>query len=656
MWWVAPLLVQSKYGLNFLQFTEQVGAIWGTTSLTESLRLMSYWPSYLGVGYADRLLPYFNDSPTMLFDPAVVLSSLLVPALALGGYVVTRGRRYAPLLLACGLVALLVMSVGYPTGTLLRSGVTFIYNRVAAVQFLRTTYKAGPVLALAVALLLGAAAGAAWTRIGEVALRHRRMTAQTGLLALIAALIVLSSLPLFEGRGLELTWKSVPSAWRQAGQGLDASLPANSRALVLPGQAYGFYNWGGTVDPLLPTLTKRPVAVRNTPPYDDLHAVDFLWTVDDLVQQQRLLPGELEPLLSLMSARAVITATDDDDARSGAMPAQAAASVLSRQGGLGAPATSYGPETTFASPSDTADPPARLPEVRRYDVPAQGLVRIEPTTSPTIVDGSAQGVADVAALGGLAPGRPLFYAGDETAATLRGQAVAGADVFITDSDRRQVFVASTVRQNLGATEPGRPRRSAPTPPSLTRSRPGAPTPRPSPSSAACARSPPPTTPSCRSSPSSGRSRRSTATRDRVGGRSDARPQPPLDTGDLRRASRRPVDRPAPRSVRPGRPLTEVQITAATSTLHPGENHLVLNLRHVAALRITLDSRQEPRARHRRHRRAGRGPDPGCPRPRAAAPPGADAGPPRGAAWPYPLTYVLERTTADDPLQRGPRRP
>ena len=167
VWWVAPLLVQSKYGLNFLQFTEQVGAIWGTTSLTESLRLMSYWPSYLGVGYTDRLLPYFNDSPTMLFDPAVVVSSLLVPALALGGYVVTRSRRYVPLLLACGLVALLVMSVGYPTGTLLRSGVTFIYNRVAAVQFLRTTYKAGPVLALAVALLLGAAAGAAWTRIGS---------------------------------------------------------------------------------------------------------------------------------------------------------------------------------------------------------------------------------------------------------------------------------------------------------------------------------------------------------------------------------------------------------------------------------------------------------------------------------------------------------
>ena len=95
-----PLLVQSHYGLNFLKFTEQVGAIWATTSLTESLRLMSYWPSYLGVGYADRLIPYFADSGTLLFDPAVVVASLLVPAFALTGYLWTRRWRYAGFLLA----------------------------------------------------------------------------------------------------------------------------------------------------------------------------------------------------------------------------------------------------------------------------------------------------------------------------------------------------------------------------------------------------------------------------------------------------------------------------------------------------------------------------------------------------------------------------
>src|SRR5206468_1548633 len=42
VWWAIPVLVQSLYGIDFLKFTEQAGTIWGTTGLTESLRLMGY--------------------------------------------------------------------------------------------------------------------------------------------------------------------------------------------------------------------------------------------------------------------------------------------------------------------------------------------------------------------------------------------------------------------------------------------------------------------------------------------------------------------------------------------------------------------------------------------------------------------------------------
>ena len=80
-----PLLVQSRYGVDFLRFTEQPGTIWATTSLPESLRLMGYWISYLGVGYGGDLRPYFGDGGVLLFALPVVLAGLLVPALALGG-------------------------------------------------------------------------------------------------------------------------------------------------------------------------------------------------------------------------------------------------------------------------------------------------------------------------------------------------------------------------------------------------------------------------------------------------------------------------------------------------------------------------------------------------------------------------------------------
>ena len=83
----------------------------------------------------------------------------------------------------------------------------------------------------------------------------------------------------------QLTWKRIPAAWTDAGHDLDRELPPNSRALVLPGQIFAYYTWGGTIDAILPRLTKRPVAVRYETPYSDPHATDLLWTVDRLVQQ-----------------------------------------------------------------------------------------------------------------------------------------------------------------------------------------------------------------------------------------------------------------------------------------------------------------------------------------------------------------------------------
>ena len=62
---------------------------------------------------------------------------------------------------------------------------------------------------------------------------------------------------------------------------------------MLPGQIFANYTWGGTIDAILPRVTKRPVAVRYETPYGDPHATDLLWTVDRLVTQRRLLPGQL---------------------------------------------------------------------------------------------------------------------------------------------------------------------------------------------------------------------------------------------------------------------------------------------------------------------------------------------------------------------------
>ena len=118
--------------------------------------------------------------------------------------------------------------------------------------------------------------------------------------------------------------------------------------MVLPGDLFSFYDWGGTVDPILPALSTRPVAERAEVPYADLRATNLLWTIDGLVHQQRLLPGQLSPLLSLIGVRSVITGTDDDLARSDAPAPADAAAQLAAQPGFARPARTYGPVTRFA--------------------------------------------------------------------------------------------------------------------------------------------------------------------------------------------------------------------------------------------------------------------------------------------------------------------
>ena len=95
LWWVVPVLVHVHYGINFLQYTEQPATIWGTNSLTESLRLMGYWTSYLGVGFGINR-PFSTDASTLLFNPLVIAASLLMPALAVAGFVRARRISYAP--------------------------------------------------------------------------------------------------------------------------------------------------------------------------------------------------------------------------------------------------------------------------------------------------------------------------------------------------------------------------------------------------------------------------------------------------------------------------------------------------------------------------------------------------------------------------------
>ncbi|HEV3379122.1 MAG TPA: alpha-(1-_3)-arabinofuranosyltransferase family protein, partial [Thermoleophilaceae bacterium] len=453
LWWIAPLLVHVSYGVDFLQFTEQPRSIWGTNSATEALRLMAYWTSYIGVGFYGASRPLFTEAGTLLFNPVVVVATLAVPAIAVAGFAWTRGWRYGPFLLLLVLVGVAIEVAGFPNGTPARDGMEWLYRNVPLVRFMRTTQKAAPLVAAGVAGLLALFVQVALQRLRQA---QRGWVARFGPVALpvaVAALILLGALPLVRGTAVEeqIAWEEIPEAWTEAGRDLDRELTRNSRAVVLPGQIFANYTWGGTTDAILPRVTERPVAVRYETPYSDPRANDMLWTVDRLVQQRRLLPGQLVPMLRTMGAGAVVSGSDDDTSRSGAVNAAAAAEELAAQG-LDEPSRSYGPERYVPPPRGELGPGAELPQVRRYDLPpSRGLVSVAPAGPPVIVDGSAEGLAGLAAFGALPRRVPILYAGDLRTGVLRRYAASGAEVVITDTNRRRRFVPEFGHQNLGTT-------------------------------------------------------------------------------------------------------------------------------------------------------------------------------------------------------------
>ncbi|TML05869.1 MAG: DUF3367 domain-containing protein, partial [Actinobacteria bacterium] len=443
-WWVVPVIVHARYGTNFLPFTEQPGTIWGTTSISESLRLMGFWTSYIGVGFGGRLDPFAGQGHVLLFSKTVVVAGLLVPALVLGGFIWTRRARYGPFFLAMTLVGVVIMAAGWPEGTPLRRGLTFTYNHTQALQFLRTTYKAGPLVALGLAVLGGGALSAAVARIPE--LRRR-----TALVAATAVLVAVAAWPLVTGNAVErqLEFK-LPVAWKQLARDLDKR-PDSSRALVEPGQLFAFQRWGGTIDNVLPALTDHPVATRYIVPFSDLRSADLQWGVDDLIGQERALPGQLRPLLDLMAVGDLVVSSDDDRRRGGGQAPLEAMAQLAPV--LDLPGKDYGSRRRVQPAAGRIAPAQEVPELHRVELGTQGIVRVLPRGPATIVDGAAQGVEALASYGDLPDDRPTRYAADLSRAELRKAAVDGATIAISDSNRRQAFVAARLRQNRGAVLP-----------------------------------------------------------------------------------------------------------------------------------------------------------------------------------------------------------
>ena len=459
LWWVIPVIIQAKFGANYLTFTEHAEAILHTPSASESLRLLGYWVAYIN-GYPDPD-PQLPAIGGYLLSAPTILATFAVPAIAIGSLLLLRHWRYGAFFVLLLGFSVLAMSIGFPQQSPFGLAVTDLYYSAGPLQFMRTTYKAAPLAALALACLAGVGLGSAFDAVRSVRLNvdgvvRAAWPATVVLIVLIGALLLFWGRPLWSGNAIDsrLFFSSVPTPWVEAIDQAQSATPSDSRIAVLPGELFGWYTWGGTQNSVVPGLSEKPVLVRQITRPATEQAAQLLDSVDARVQQGRLTPGQLPPLLQLMGVGRVLVGTDSSPRLSEALDPARVEAELAQQPGFAKPAASFGPVSTFAPPPDRGGPAVPLAEVRAYAAPRPArprITRVHPAQQPAVVDGDADGIVAMAGVGALSPGRASFYAADLNRASFSALLPDQPTLTFTDSNRRRAVLGSKLTTNTGPT-------------------------------------------------------------------------------------------------------------------------------------------------------------------------------------------------------------
>ena len=443
-WWLVGVRLQGVYGLPVLQLTENVRTVAERSTPGDVLRGLGNWVFYSrdGGGYVlDQAEAYDRDA-------LVVALSYAVPVIGLVAALAVRWahRTYFGLLVVIGVVVAVGSSpLDDPSlyGSLWER---FTSDTSVGLAF-RNSPRAVPLLVLGFAGLLAAAVGAVPRR------RWERLAGATVAVVALGALLPVWQTGYLSER-LDRS-EDIPTYWTEAIAAIDAG-DHGTRVLELPGSTFAAYRWGNLVDPLPPGLTDRPYLAREVLPYGTPPSVNLLDALDRRAQLGILEPASIAPVARLLGVGTISLRGDlERSERAFSPPPGPVYRALVGAEGL-APPLPFGPPG-----GDGSDP--GLPSVALFAVEdPQTIVRAAPAASPIVLAGDGDGIVDAAAAG-LIDGRQLVLqaaALDDDA--LDGALDAGADLVLTDTNRRRIqtwFYA--LRDTRGPTE--RAGRTAPDP-------------------------------------------------------------------------------------------------------------------------------------------------------------------------------------------------
>jgi arabinofuranan 3-O-arabinosyltransferase len=429
-WWALPLLLQRRWGFDFVPFTESADTTQATTSAFEAVRGTGAWLSYLHLGGA--WLPAgwaLASSAGLVF----VTAALAAAGLAGLAHAPERGFLVGSVLLGAALVSAAYAgpaggALGAPARELLASGLSP----------LRNTAKFEPVLRVPLALGLAATLAAA-SRI--------RLCAAVSTAAALA-LVLVAALPLLEGRSAQTgSPQRIPAAWRDLAGYLDRQA-GDERALLVPGAPFGEYTWGRPLDEPLQPLARSPWAVRSLIPLGGTASTNLLDAIERRLQTGERSPG-LQDALARAGIRYVVARNDLDWRRAGApRPAQVHDALVAA--GLRRVAA-FGPPVREATTSPLLSPDlgigryeARRAQLEVFAVRRRtSMVAALPAARAITISGGAEAIPQLLDQRVLRPDDPAVTAADRAPAPRRW--------IVTDSLRRRDVDFGLVHDNASYT-------------------------------------------------------------------------------------------------------------------------------------------------------------------------------------------------------------
>ncbi|HYF46876.1 MAG TPA: alpha-(1-_3)-arabinofuranosyltransferase family protein, partial [Acidimicrobiales bacterium] len=451
LWWMSGLTLQGAFGIPILRYTETYQAVAVTSMTPELLRGLGYWFFYGN----DKLGQWIVPSISYMSWGLPV--SYAIPILAFLSAVVTRFRHRA-FFVALIAVGAVVGIGGHPFDDPSPVGGVFKrFTEVDAGLAFRSTARAGPLIVLGTSVLLGAGVSA----LGRALPRYAVPA------AVAAVVLVVVNLPATWGgnmvdRNLDRA-EDIPDHWHEATAYLDEQ-GHETRVLELPGTDFAAYRWGNTVDPVTPGLMDRPYVARELIPYGSHPSANLLNALDRPLQEDTFDPNALETMARLMAVGDVVLRSDLEYERFRTPRPRPTWQLINETPGLGDPVTFGEPEPNRAPPTlpmidevelgidpNLPDPPPVAAFPVEDPLP---IVRAVTTESPTLIAGDGDGLVAGAAAGLIDPSRLVLYSATmaDDPEALQARIDDGADLVVTDSNRKRARRWGTVRENEGYTE------------------------------------------------------------------------------------------------------------------------------------------------------------------------------------------------------------